>query len=435
MDTTIEKIHSLLIRGAGVSTDSRKIEEGCIFFALKGENFDANDFALQAVEKGAALAVVDNTDLEKHEKFIFVEDSLKALQDLAVFHRSQFNIPVLGITGSNGKTTTKELVNAVLSKKYRTLFTAGNLNNHIGVPLTLLRLNNSHEIAIIEMGANHVGEIGFLSSLAKPTLGLITNIGKAHIEGFGSFENIIKGKTELYDYIRSTGGSIFLNSDNEILSGRSSGMHILTYGKSPEASVSGSIISSQPFLSVVARSTEHPESFPITSRLLGIYNFENIMSAVAAGLHFGVSQEEIAGAIEDYYPVNSRSQLKETERNTLILDSYNANPTSMKAAIENFSSMESKLPKIVILGDMLEMGDTAETEHNDIIKLTTEYPYRYVLLTGENFHRLCPDKSGYYSFPDAQSLCEWLVIHQLTGNIILIKGSRGIQLEKVEKFI
>jgi UDP-N-acetylmuramoyl-tripeptide--D-alanyl-D-alanine ligase len=435
MHSQIKKIHSWLAQGAKVSTDSRNIEKGCIFFALRGEKFDANDFALQAIEKGAAIAVVDRKELPQNDRFIFVDDTLKALQDLAEYHRELFNIPVLGITGSNGKTTTKELVNAVLSSRFRTLCTSGNLNNHIGVPLTLLNLNDTHEMAIIEMGANHMGEIGFLSSLAKPTIGLITNIGKAHIEGFGSFENIIKGKTELYDFIRNSGGTILLNADNHILSEKSTGIRAITYGKGDDAFVHGSVISSQPFLQIQFHSSEHPGPLNINSQLLGVYNFENIMSAVAAGLYSGVPAEEICKAIEAYSPVNSRSQLKKTAGNTLILDSYNANPTSLRAAIENFSALETDQPKGLIIGDMLEMGDTAEQEHAEIIRLTRNFPYSFVILVGEHFCKANPSLPSYYAFADSESAAEWVKNKNLSGYTILLKGSRGIQLEKIEKYL
>jgi UDP-N-acetylmuramoyl-tripeptide--D-alanyl-D-alanine ligase len=435
MNSHIKEIHKLLSQGAKVSTDTRQIENGCIFFALKGDKFDANDFAKQALEKGAIKAVIDKKLPEDHPGLLLVDDSLKTLQDLAVYHRNQFNIPVLGITGSNGKTTTKELINAVLSKKYNTLCTRGNLNNHIGVPLTLLNLNPSHELAIIEMGANHVGEIGFLSSLASPTYGLITNIGKAHIEGFGSFENIIKGKTELYEYIRNNGGSIFLNEDNEILSSKASGLTTHSYGKGSAPAVKGRIISSSPFLQIEFRTNELPQPIKVNSQLLGGYNFENIMSAVSAGLHFGVSPEMIREALENYAPANSRSQLKESGRNTLFLDSYNANPTSMRAAIENFSNLETKQPKGLILGDMLELGDTTHHEHEEIIKLTKAYPYSFVILVGEFFTKTCPDLPAYISFGDSAAAAAFIKNKNISDHTILMKGSRGIKLEIVEEFI
>jgi UDP-N-acetylmuramoyl-tripeptide--D-alanyl-D-alanine ligase len=435
MISQIEKIHSYILKGSKVSTDTRQIEPGSIFFALKGEKFDANDFALQALQKGAVLVVADKKDLH-HPAIIVVDDSLKALQELAVYHRNQFrNIPFIGITGSNGKTTTKELINAVVTRKYKTLCTKGNLNNHIGVPLTLLNLTPEHEMAIIEMGANHMGEIGFLSSLAQPDFGLITNIGKAHIEGFGSFENIITGKTELYDFIRKSGGNLFLNSDNPILKEKSIGIEAVTYGRHQEASVQGEIISSSPFLQIRYWSAKTQGKVNISSQLLGAYNFENIMSAITIGEYFGVEPADIKAAIEEYAPVNSRSQLKDSGTNSLILDSYNANPTSMRAAIENFSNLQTENPKGLILGDMLEMGDSAEYEHNDIIELTLAHPYKFVVLVGSHFLKACPDHKAYHAFADSDSAARWVCEQAFKGFSILIKGSRGIQLEKIEKHL
>lgn len=437
MHPIIEKIHSLIAAGAKVSTDTRQIEKDSVFFALKGENFDANNFALQAIEKGAQLAVVDNIDLPAHDQLIQVDDVLHTLQQVAAYHRSLFNIPVIGITGSNGKTTTKELINAVLSSSFNTLCTRGNFNNHIGVPLTLLNLNKHHQIAVIEMGANHMGEIALLSSLTQPTHGLITNIGKAHIEGFGSFENIIKGKTELYDYIKANKGLIFLNADNKILSERALPAECINYGGKPSYHYSGAVVSGSPFLEIeyFASGSGKTYSSSIKSQLPGAYNFENIMVAIAVGEHFKVPPSRIKEAIEKYIPNNSRSQLKDTGRNLLILDAYNANPTSMRAAIENFNAFITPLKKCLILGDMLELGDTTDEEHLEIIRFVSENTYHQVLLIGSNFKKISPAGEHMIFFDDTDQAAEWIQKENLHNLIILIKGSRGIKMEKLEQYL
>lgn len=437
--SAVENIHQLILEGASVSTDTRTLEKGSVFFALKGENFDANLFAAEAIQKGAAIAVVDDKNLSYHEKCWVVDDVLQTLQMTATRHRDLFTIPVIGITGSNGKTTTKELLNAVLSQKYTTLCTQGNLNNHIGVPLTLLRLNRKHQIAIIEMGANHVGEIEMLSNLAKPTFGMITNIGKAHIEGFGSVENIIKGKTELYRFLQNNHGHIFLNADNEILSRHADPSACITYGKNPAYQYSGDIVSVSPFLEVSFQQPASEESSPrqwhIRSNLTGGYNFENIMAAVAIGLHMGVPPQQIKTAIERYTPSNSRSQWKETGKNTLIMDAYNANPTSMKAALENFRQIDSQQPRGVILGDMLELGNTAESEHKEIVQQISGHHYDFVVLIGKHFSAVSPLPQHYRTFPDTAAADVWMKEHAPENHIILLKGSRGIGIEKLEKFL
>jgi UDP-N-acetylmuramoyl-tripeptide--D-alanyl-D-alanine ligase len=450
MNPQIKKIHSYISKGANISTDTRKIEEGSVFFALKGENFDANDFALQAIDKGAIAAIVDSKNLTQHPKLIVVDDVLLTLQQLASYHRSQFNIPVIGITGSNGKTTTKELINAALSKKYNTLCTKGNLNNHIGVPLTLLGLNKDHQIAIIEMGANHMGEIGFLSSLAKPTSGLITNIGKAHIEGFGSFENIIIGKSELYQHLTQNNGTTFINSDNEILMKRYSyythgnknieeSPRCILYGIKSSNHYIGTLLSASPFLELNFRTSvkNTPTSAPfhINSKLLGSYNFENILATTAVAHHYGVEPLQIIEAIESYNPTNSRSQLKDSGKNTLIMDAYNANPTSMKAAIENFSTMETTGPKGLILGDMLEMGDSAAAEHAEIIRIINSIDCDFALLIGTEFSRIAVVNKKITQFVHTSDAARWLIEHPILHHTILLKGSRGMQLEILEKYL
>ncbi len=434
---TIEKIHSCIVAGAKVSTDTRQIEKDSVFFALKGENFDANNFALQALEKGAQLAIVDKKNLPWHKQLIQVDDVFQTLQHLAAYHRRLFNIPVIGITGSNGKTTTKELINAVLSSSYNTLCTRGNYNNHIGVPLTLLNLTKDHQIAVIEMGANHMGEIALLSSLTQPTHGLITNIGKAHIEGFGSLANIIKGKTELYDYLKAHEGLIFLNADNVILSERAIPAECITYGVKPSYHYTGSMVAGSPFLKIeyYASATSKTLATPISSKLPGSYNFENIMAAIAIGEHFEVPASRIKEAIENYTPNNSRSQLKDTGKNLLLLDAYNANPTSMKAAIGNFNAFNTPLKKCLILGDMLELGDSTDEEHSEIIKLVRENPYHLVLLIGRNFKRVSPAGENIIFFDDTTQAAEWIQKTNLNDLMILVKGSRGIKMENLEKYL
>jgi UDP-N-acetylmuramoyl-tripeptide--D-alanyl-D-alanine ligase len=434
MNSTIQYIHSFIAKGATVSTDTRKIENASVFFALKGENFDANDFALQALEKGAAVAVVDKKELIGQPGCVYTPDVLTCLQDVARYHRSLFNIPVIGITGSNGKTTSKELLNAVLSTRYNTLCTVGNYNNHIGVPLTLLNMNEHHQVAIIEMGANHVGEIGFLCSIAQPTHGMITNIGKAHIEGFGSFENIIIAKTDLYRFLQQNSGKIFINSENQYLSPHVDMAECITYGAESTAHYKGKVISSSPFVEI-EYVLPNNTSYQVMSQLLGVYNFENLMAAVAFGDYFEVPASDISSAIEQYSPNNSRSQLKNTQHNTIILDAYNANPTSMKAAIENFNQLNTTSAKGLVLGDMLEMGSTAAYEHQEIIRLIqSSETYKLVLLIGQEFYRLANPGDNIHYFPDTPAAALWLQENPPAGMTILIKGSRGIQLEKLEQY-
>ncbi len=437
MSDIINKVHQQILNGASVSTDTRQIKENSVFFALKGENFDANQFAEQALEKGALCAIVDDQNLPDHEQILKVDNVLETLQELAHMHRNLFHIPVIGITGSNGKTTTKELVNAVLSTKYTTLCTEGNLNNHIGVPLTLLRLDSSHEIAIVEMGANHVGEIAFLTNLTRPGAGLITNIGKAHIEGFGSLENIVKGKTELYGFLQSTDGTIFVNKGNEILMSHLDEGKCITYGASEHCQYSGRIESTDPFLQISFRDPDQESDdrqwTQVKSNLLGTYNFENIMAAVAIGLHFGVEPARIKDAIENYSPRNNRSQLKHTQHNTLHMDAYNANPSSMHAALDNFFQLKTTSKKGLILGDMLELGEVSFDEHQKVVDRIRKDNYNLVILVGAEFNRISFDKPVHFHiFENTGQASAWLKGHPVTGYTLLIKGSRGIQLEQLE---
>ena len=420
----LETIYQHYIKAYKVSTDSRKIEKDAVFFALKGENFDANDFALQVAEEGvASLVVADRKDLPKHERILIVDDSLKALQDLAAYHRSQSKAVVLSITGTNGKTTTKELVSAVLAKKYRIIHTMGNLNNHIGVPLTLLSIQPETEIAVVEIGANHPGEIDFLCHIADPDYGLITNIGKAHLEGFGSFEGVIKTKTELYRHIKSHGKAVFVNQGNPLLWELSEGQNRITYGRHCAADAPVAPGACRPYLSVVWK------KHLIQTHLVGSYNFENVAAAIGVGQYFKVDESDIIEALEIYTPTNSRSQVIDTAKNRIIMDAYNANPTSMRAALINFASICGE-QHLLILGDMRELGTASEEEHRNILGLMKELGFMDAMLVGQNF---CAynENPNWKTFGKVGDLCEYLESHPVSGKTILVKGSNSIQLGKV----
>ncbi len=414
-----------------VSTDSRNCPSGSLFFALKGENFDANRFALSALENGAEYAVIDNAEYAVDERFIVVEDTLKALQELAALHRKTLGTKMLGITGTNGKTTSKELIAAVLSQKLNTHFTKGNFNNHIGVPLTLLQLTAEHEFAVIEMGANHPGEIKELAEMAQPDLGIVTNVGMAHLEGFGSFEGVKSTKAELYEFIKKSGGEIFLNTENEDLramaekAGFDTGKGVLKYGIGAELGdklACGIITENAP---LIAMQCETPEGkFEIRTQLIGSYNAENILAAVAIGHYQGLSNKQIKTGLETYKPENNRSQLVKTEKNELIVDAYNANPTSMQAAIENFADMAAD-SKTLILGDMLELGEQSAAEHQKIVDLLNEKKLKKVFLVGENFQAV---SSKFCTFADIKNLLQHISENPMEGELILIKGSNGIRL-------
>lgn len=421
---SIETLYRHYCKAYKVSTDSRKIEKDAVFFALKGENFDANDFALQVAEAGiASLVVADRKTLPQYERILIVEDSLKALQELAAYHRQQSKATVLSITGTNGKTTTKELVSAVLSKKYRIIHTMGNLNNHIGVPLTLLSIKPDTEIAVVEMGANHPGEIEFLCKIADPDYGLITNIGKAHLEGFGSFEVIIDTKTALYRHVKTYGKAVFVNQANPLLWEQSEGMNRISYGRYCGADTPVAPGACNPYLSVVWR------KHLIQTRLVGSYNFENVAAAIGVGQYFGVEENDIVAALEAYTPTNSRSQVIDTEKNRIVMDAYNANPTSMRAALINFASICGE-QHLLILGDMRELGTASEEEHRNILALMKELGYKEALLVGQNF---CSynENPNWKTFDNVGELCQYLESHPISGKIILVKGSNSIQLGKV----
>ena len=447
MDTV--DLYSIFLKYPMVTIDSRNCPEGSIFFALKGENFDGNDYIEQALHHGAAYAVCDRSGLQQNDRVIRVDDALRSLQNLANHHRKQLNPKVIAITGTNGKTTTKELIATALSTQYPTLFTLGNLNNHIGVPLTLLRLKAEHRFAVIEMGANHPGEIQELCRIADPDYGLITNVGKAHLEGFGSFEGVVRTKTELYDYIRDKGGVIFVNINNSILKERSRNANAIYYGTSPEAFVQGQMIDSDACLELEWRqNSSHPaldaespakkDVYSIRTKLVGNYNFENVLAAICVAAYFGVETPLAVSllnkAIADYTPANNRSQSMETQRNHLIVDAYNANPSSMQVALDNFQHMKVS-PKMVIVGEMKELGVYSLEEHQKLADRLRESDMDKVILCGENFcdlHSIAPD---WKVFQHTSELLEYLQSETISGFHILIKGSRTNQLEKTIEFL
>lgn len=424
----IEELYKLYTQSRKVTTDTRNILPGSIFFALRGDSFNGNEFAMSALEKGAAFSVIDDPKYGGDDRCILVPDVLETLQLLAAYHREQLKIPVIGITGTNGKTTTKELLNAVLAEKYITYCTQGNLNNHIGVPLTLLAIQPSVELAIIEMGANHKREIAALCALAKPNYGLITNIGKAHLEGFGGFEGVKIAKAELYDFIKETGGTIFVNGDNPILHELYTSKAItkpVTYGERDLNVVSGSIVSNDPLLTIVWNSAG--SSGQIHTNLTGSYNLENILAAIAVGFHFDLSQEQVHNGISSYVPGNNRSQIIRTSSNTLICDYYNANPSSMQVAIDNLAAITAS-HKTLILGDMFELGDESEQEHQRIVDYALEINADRNIFIGKAFSASKDSRKGAF-YTDIHSAVEGIKSHPVSGSTILLKGSRGMKLE------
>lgn len=412
-----------------ISTDTRQDVNDSVFFALSGDNFDGNKFAQVAIEKGAKIAIIDNVDYQLNNNYILVDDALKALQELANHHRKSLGTKILAITGSNGKTTTKELVSAVLTSEKITVCTKGNFNNHIGVPLSLLHIRKDTEIAVIEMGANHIGEIKRLCEIALPDLGIITNIGKAHLEGFGSYEGVIKAKNELYDFLRNSEGEIIQFNDDELLLQLGKGIKSFSYGK--KADISGEVKETNPSLKLKWSYKE--KDYHINSSLYGSYNFPNIMAAIAVGIYFGIKADNISKAIESYKPINNRSQVSSTENNSLILDAYNANPVSMVNAIKSFKDFNSKNP-VLILGDMFELGDNSKEEHKKIIDLLIDLKFNKVFLVGKEFHKL-KGTHNFKTFTETQHLKEFLAENRLKKNSILIKGSRGMKLESLEEIL
>ncbi len=428
------ELYNIFKQHSVVCTDSRNCPEGSIFFALHGANFNANTFALTALKNGCAFAVVDEVEYAVDERFILVDNVLKSLQDLASYHRKQMNATVIGITGTNGKTTTKELMASVLMQKYDILFTQGNLNNHIGVPLTLLRLRPEHKIAIIEMGANHQGEIKALCEIAQPDYGLITNVGKAHLEGFGSFEGVKNAKAELYAYISLHGKNIFIDKNNPNLVGMAQKFgfdlrKIQNYCINADLCdgyVKGKITASSPYLQMECMIDKF-DSFRLNTQLVGTYNAENVLAAVLVGDYFGISMDKIRRGIETYFPQNNRSQLTQTEHNKLLIDAYNANPSSMRAAIQNFKNADSE-NKTLILGDMFELGDQSFDEHQQIVDLIESYHFDSVYLVGKYFGQV---NHSYVSFETTEELIQFLKGNPIHDRFILVKGSRGMKLENI----
>ncbi|MBE6276574.1 MAG: UDP-N-acetylmuramoyl-tripeptide--D-alanyl-D-alanine ligase [Bacteroides sp.] len=414
-----------------VTTDTRNCPEGSMFIALKGETFNGNAFARQALEKGCRYAVVDEEEYANAENIFFVDDCLKTLQALAREHRQRLGTRIIGITGTNGKTTTKELIAAVLQKRYNVLYTQGNLNNHIGVPLTLLNLTEEHELAVVEMGANHPGEICTLVNIAEPDCGLITNVGKAHLEGFGSFEGVVRTKSELYDYLRKKENAFtFLDKDNDVLCQASAGLKSIGYGMENEGFyVSGKLHACAPFLAFEWK--HEGKSYDVNTHLIGAYNIKNALVAIAIGCYFEVPAEAICEALNNYIPSNNRSQLTETADNHLIVDAYNANPTSMRAAIENFRLMEVA-DKVAILGDMKELGEGSVEEHRQIVELLATCNFEKVILIGEEFGKV---KENFEHYPDVEAVKQIFSKDKPKGKFILIKGSNSMKLAQLKEIL
>lgn len=425
----IAELYKCFMECGKVTTDSRNCPEGSMFIALKGETFNGNAFAAQALKQGCRYAVIDESEYAG-EGTILVDNCLQALQQLANYHRRQLKTPVIGITGTNGKTTTKELISTVLSRKFNTLYTEGNFNNHIGVPLTLLRLTKEHEMAVVEMGANHPGEIKTLVHIAEPDYGIITNVGKAHLQGFGSFEGVIRTKGELYDFLRAKGGAtIFIQNENPYLNGIAEGLTCVRYGQTAGLYVSGELISCSPFLSF--RWTAEGVSHEVNTHLIGSYNLDNMLAAAAIGRYFGVSDDDISSALVSYLPHNNRSQLKETADNKLIVDAYNANPTSMMAALKNFRQVEAP-HKMVILGDMKELGEASREEHQKVVDYLKECGFDCVVLVGPEF---AAATHSYQTFQHVDEVLADIRMHKPQGYYILIKGSNSMKLSQLPEYL
>ena len=422
---SIIDLYDLFIHNPQITTDSRNCPKGSIFFALKGDKFDGNQYAGTALASGCVYAVIDNTDYYIGERTILVDNVLKTLQQLAHHHRKVLGLPIIGITGTNGKTTTKELLAAVLSTKFNLLYTEGNFNNHIGVPLTLLRLTHDHEMAVIEMGASHPGDIKELVDIVHPNYGIITNVGRAHLEGFGSFEGVIRTKGELYDYIRRSKGKIFIKKENEYLQSIAKGIEQITYGNGDDAFASGQVVSCDPFL--VFNWKQQGKLHTVETHMIGSYNLDNVLAAVAVGRFFKIPAERISRAIAAYEPTNNRSQFKKTENNELIIDAYNANPSSMKVALDNFITMPVQ-PKAIILGDMRELGPTSDELHAEVVEQIKKGQFDKVFLCGEHFSKVGKEFSP---FATTEAMVEELRKQPLKGYHILIKGSHSMGLEKL----
>lgn len=427
---SIEALYQLFLKHPNICTDTRTITQGCLFFALKGEKFDANLFAEKAIEQGAEFAIVDNPSVVKNEKYLLVKDALTSLQNLAEHHRQHLCIPVVGLTGSNGKTTTKELIKAVLSQKFKTFATKGNLNNHIGVPLSLLAIGSDIEIAVIEMGANHQKEIEFLCQLARPTQGLITNVGMAHLEGFGSFEGVKKGKAELYAFLKKSNGTAFVNRDNAFLvemCGQARLNKVVYYGAAVDNFISGKLLQSDPFISIIWANEN--KTGQTKTNITGTYNFENILAAIAVGTYFGLSAKEINQGLANYMPCNNRSQLTQTSNNQVICDFYNANPSSMTEALKNLNALSAKT-KVAIIGDMFELGAESKRQHQKIINQVKYLDFDDLILIGKYFYAFKDDSVGKF-FETPVEAKNYLTKNTIKNSLVLLKGSRGMALEQL----
>ncbi|MEM0543865.1 UDP-N-acetylmuramoyl-tripeptide--D-alanyl-D-alanine ligase [Flavobacterium sp. j3] len=426
---TIQNIHKLFLSCSKVSIDTRDIEANSLFVAIKGERYDANTFAKEALDKGASYVVIDNPDFYIDERTILTDDSLVTLQNLARYHRKYLKLPVIALTGSNGKTTTKELINVVLSKKYNTKATKGNLNNHIGVPLTILSFTTETEIGIVEMGANHQKEIEFLCNIAQPDYGYITNFGKAHLEGFGGVEGVIKGKSEMYSYMKENNKSVFVNLDDDIQNIKSSEFKRITFSqKDKNATVFIENITANPFVKIKTMGLE------IVSHLIGLYNANNINAAITIGNHFTVPVEEIKSAIESYIPENNRSQLLTKGTNEIILDAYNANPSSMKVALENFMQLD-KANKLIVIGDMYELGEESVNEHKAILEFLNDKSTFECHFVGKDFFENRIDNSNFHFYNTFDDFAEYLAKTKIENKVMLIKGSRGMALERTLQYL
>ena len=423
----IAKLYDRYLQNPKICTDTRKISKGCLFFALKGPHFNGNEFAKEAIKKGASFAIVDDKSYAIDDRHILVKDALATLQELARFHRKKLKCKILGITGSNGKTTSKELCLLVLKKKYKTLATSGNLNNHIGVPLTILSIGTDTEIAIIEMGANHINEIEFLCGIAKPDYGVITNVGKAHLEGFGSIEGVLQAKTELYRYLATKNAPVFIkDNDYVLIDNVPKECPTIRYGELKDSNYIIKSNGAEPFVKILFNETQ------IQSQLIGDYNFDNIALSIAIGMEFGVEKIDIKDAIESYIPSNNRSQIIKTKANTILLDAYNSNPMSLEKAIQNLENIKHK-KKILILGDMFELGEETNIEHQKIIHECHKSGVSNLLLVGEIFNAI--NKTNYASFENTKDLVEFLKTQKIEDAFILIKGSRGMKLEQLVNYL
>ncbi len=420
-----EQFYPLFLQADKVTIDSRKIGRNDIFFAFSGDNFNAATLARQAIDDGALAVIVEQKEFEDEAKNIFfVPSTLDFLQELAIYHRKQLQIPVIGLTGSNGKTTTKEIIHAVLSEKFNVQYTSGNLNNHIGVPLTLLSVKPEHEMAVVEMGANHQKEIELLCSIARPDFGYITNFGKAHLEGFGGFEGVIKGKSELYDYLKNNGKTILVNENDPVQAEKTENYSPkITFGKE-DSDYQFELFSEENFVGLMY------EGDKAVSKLTGEYNFTNLCAAASLGLHFGISFDKIKHAIENYTPTNMRSQIVKKDGKILVLDTYNANPSSMTASLHNFITFDGS--KTVIIGDMLELGDESEREHQALLNLAEDLGFDQIITVGKNFSSV---HASALSFENTAALIEYLKVRRIQSENVLLKGSRGIALEKSIDFI